>query len=448
MTDWIQRDLKHIWHPYTQMKDTRKYPPILIDKAEGVKLYDAGGNFYYDVISSWWCNVHGHNHPAIKRAITEQLNSLDHTLLSGFTNRTVIELSEKLIEITPDELTKIFYSDNGATSVEIALKMSFQYWQNKEEENRTKFVSLDLAYHGDTVGAMSVGGDTLFNRTFSPLLFDTFKTATPYCYRCPIGKTRDACSLECADNLEQILQAHPKEISAVILEPLFMGAGGMIVYPVEYLKKACRLCRKYDVHLILDEVATGFGKTGKMFALEHAGICPDFLCLSKGLTSGVLPMGATLMTEKIFDAFYDDYPKFKTFYHGHTYTGNPISAAVALESLKLFKQENTLENVNELAPVLHEKMEEFEKFPIVGNVRYIGLIGICEVVANKKTKKPFAVDKRIPQQIYQAGLKRNLILRPLGNNIYIMPPLCITPHQLEDILDRTGEVLEQFSREV
>lgn len=445
MTDWIERDLKNIWHPYTQMKDAEQWPPILIDKAEGVKLFDSDGNFYYDVISSWWCNVHGHNHPAIIRAINEQLKSLDHTLLSGFTHRGIIELSEKLIDITPAELEKVFYSDNGSTSVEIALKMSFQYWRNKGEKQKTKFVSLDLAYHGDTVGAMSVGGDTLFNRTFSPLLFDTYKAASPYCYRCPLGKNRESCSVECVNNLEEILKAHHQEIAAVILEPLFMGAGGMIIYPVEYLKNACRLCREYGVHLILDEVATGFGKTGKMFAHEHADICPDFLCLSKGITSGTLPLAATLTTKEVFDAFYDDYSKFKTFYHGHTYTGNPVCTAAALESLKLFSQENTLDNVNRLTPILHKKMKEFSEFPIIGDVRCLGLIGICEVVSDKKTKETFPPDKRVPQRIYQQGLKKNLILRPLGNNIYIMPPLCTTEAQLEDILERTEAVLKEFS---
>jgi adenosylmethionine-8-amino-7-oxononanoate aminotransferase len=445
MTDWIERDLKNIWHPYTQMKDTEQWAPILIDKADGIKLYDSDGNFYYDVISSWWCNVHGHNHPAIKKAINEQLKSLDHTLLSGFTHRGIIELSEKLIDITPQELEKVFYSDNGSTSVEIALKMSFQYWQNKGEKQKTKFVSLDLAYHGDTAGAMSVGGDTLFNRTFSPLLFDTYKSASPYCYRCPLGKNRENCSVECINNLEEILKAHNEEIAAVILEPLFMGAGGMIIYPVEYLKNASRLCREYGVHLILDEVATGFGKTGKMFAHEHADICPDFLCLSKGITSGTLPLAATLTTADVYDAFYDDYSKYKTFYHGHTYTGNPICTAAALESMKLFKQENTLDNVNKLAPILHKRLKEFAEFPMIGYVRCLGLIGICEIVADKKTKETFPDDKRIPQQIYQQGLKKSLILRPLGNNIYIMPPLCTTESQLEDILEKTEAVLKEFS---
>lgn len=445
MTNWIDRDLKHIWHPYTQMKDTEKYPPILIDKAEGIKLYDEDGNFYYDVISSWWCNVHGHNHRAIKKAITKQLNSLDHTLLSGFTHKPVIELSERLVEITPAELEKVFYTDNGSTSVEAALKISFQYWRNIGKKDKTKFVSVDLGYHGDTIGAMSVGGQTLFSKTFSPLLFDTFKAPSPYCYRCPLGKKRDTCSLDCINNLEDILKKHSAEISAVILEPIFMGAGGMIIYPVEYLKKVRELCTKYDVHLILDEVATGFGKTGKMFAFEHAESCPDFLCLSKGLTSGTLPLAATLTTRKIFDAFYDDYAQFKTLYHGHTYTGNPIASAAAVASLKLFKQENTLENVNKLIPILHKRLEEFNRFSMVGDVRCFGLIGICEIVEDKKTKAPFPVEKRMGQVIYRKGLKKNLILRPLGNNMYIMPPLCTTVEQLNDILDKTEQVLKSFN---
>jgi adenosylmethionine-8-amino-7-oxononanoate aminotransferase len=292
---------------------------------------------------------------------------------------------------------------------------------------------------------MSVGGQTLFSKTFSPLLFDTFKAPSPYCYRCPLGKKRDTCSLDCINNLEDILKKHSAEISAVILEPIFMGAGGMIIYPVEYLKKVRELCTKYDVHLILDEVATGFGKTGKMFAFEHAESCPDFLCLSKGLTSGTLPLAATLTTRKIFDAFYDDYAQFKTLYHGHTYTGNPIASAAAVASLKLFKQENTLENVNKLIPILHKRLEEFNRFSMVGDVRCFGLIGICEIVEDKKTKAPFPVEKRMGQVIYRKGLKKNLILRPLGNNMYIMPPLCTTVEQLNDILDKTEQVLKSFN---
>ncbi|MBN1392518.1 MAG: adenosylmethionine--8-amino-7-oxononanoate transaminase [Sedimentisphaerales bacterium] len=442
MTDWLKKDLHYIWHPYTQMKDCRKWPPILIEKAKGVKLYDDKGNFYYDTISSWWCNVHGHNHPKIKAAIREQLNSLDHILLAGFTHKSAVLLAEKLVSITPKNLTKVFFSDNGSTAVETALKMSFQYWRNIGRKSKTKFLSLDLAYHGDTVGAMSVSGDTIFSRAFDALHFKSFNVPTPYCYRCPFGKQRESCSIDCIKPLQNILKKHKDKIAAVILEPLLLAAGGMIVYPVEYLKRAASLAKKYNVHLILDEVAVGFGRTGKMFACEHASVRPDFLCLAKGITSGTLPFAATLTTDKIYNAFYDDYEKFKTFYHGHTYTANPIGCAVALATLEIFKQEKTIEKVQKLVPIFHKGMEKFRALPFVGDVRYVGLVGAIELVKDKKTKKPFEVKERIGQQIFQKGLREHLILRPLGNVIYLFLPLCITIPQLNYILKGAFKVIK------
>ncbi|UCD51171.1 MAG: aminotransferase class III-fold pyridoxal phosphate-dependent enzyme, partial [Phycisphaerales bacterium] len=283
---WIERDLSCLWHPYTQMKDCRRRPPILIESARGLKLYDTAGNFYYDTISSWWCNVHGHGHPKIAAAVQRQVESMDHILAAGFTHKPAICLAEKLLALAPDHLTRVFYSDNGSTAVETALKMSVQYWLNAGLRHKTKFVSLDLAYHGDTFGAMSVAGPTVFTQAFAPLLFDSFHVPTPYCYRCPVGQDKHSCQIECARALEDTLRAHSDEIAAVILEPLLMGAAGMIVYPPAYLERAAALARQYNVHLILDEVATGFGRTGKMFACEHTGVTPDFLCLSKGITGG------------------------------------------------------------------------------------------------------------------------------------------------------------------
>lgn len=444
-TIWIKRDLQHIWHPYTQMKDCRKFPPIFIEKAKGVKLYDDKGNFYYDTISSWWCNVHGHNHPKIKAAIKKQLNSLDHTLLAGFTHKPAVFLAEKLVSVTPENLTKVFFSDDGSTAVETALKMSFQYWRNIGQRKKTKFISLDLAYHGDTIGAMSVGGNTVFSREFGSLLFDSFKVPTPYCYRCPLGKQRVSCSIDCIEPLESTLKKHKDKVAAVILEPLLLAAGGMIVYPVEYLKQVAALAKKYNVHLILDEVATGFGRTGKMFACQHASILPDFLCLAKGITSGTLPFAATLTTDEIYKAFYDDYEKFKTFYHGHTYTANPLGCVAALASLEIFKQEKTLRKLKRLIPIFHSGMEKFRPLPFVGDVRYIGIVGALELVKNEKAKRPFFVKERIGQKIFQKGLKENLILRPLGNVIYLFLPLNITKIQLNDILKRTFRVIENLS---
>lgn len=444
MENWIERDLKHIWHPYTQMKDCRDIPPILIERAKGLKLYDDRGNFYYDTISSWWCNVHGHNHPKIKAAIRRQLDSLEHVLFAGFTHKSAILLAEKIIAIVPQNLAKVFFSDNGSTAVESALKMSFQYWQNIGKKRKKKFVSLDHGYHGDTIGAMSVSGVGLFNSLFKDLLFSSFKVPAPYCYRCPMGNTKASCGLECTKPLEAVLKKRSSEIAALILEPLVMAAGGMIIYPKGYLVKAAELAEKYNVHLVLDEVATGFGRTGRMFACDHVKIRPDFICLSKGITSGYLPLGMTLTSDEIYDAFYDDADKGKTLYHGHTYAANPISCAAALASLDIFLEEDTLGKIKDLIPFFCKRLEEFREVPIVGDVRYIGMIGAIELVKDKETKEKFDPKHRVNAEIYKAGLKKSLILRPLGNVVYLFPPLCVTKKELEYILETTQDIIEKF----
>ncbi len=444
MDNWIEKDIKYIWHPYTQMKDCQKLPPILIERAKGVKLYDSKGNVYYDTISSWWCNVHGHNHPKIKEAIKKQLNSLDHILFAGFTHKPAIQLAEQLVQITPKNLTKVFFSDNGSTSVEVALKMSFQYWQNVGRKGKMKFVSLHYAYHGDTLGAMSVGGIDLFQKVFSPLFFKSFKIPPPYCYRCPMQKQSSSCHIECIRPLEDLLKKKGDEIAGLIIEPLVMAAGGMIVYPKEYLKKARELTQKYNVHLILDEVATGFGRTGRMFACEYANIEPEFMCVSKGITSGTLPLAATLTTEKIYKAFYADYTQKKTFYHGHTYTANPLSCQAALATLRIFQEENTLERVEKLIPLLHSKIEELRTLKFVGDVRYLGMIAGIEIVKKKSTKEPFSLKKRVGYKIYKSGLKNGLILRPLGDVIYLYLPLNIKESELLLILRRLYKILKDI----
>ena len=445
MNRWIKKDLKFLWHPYTQMKDCETLPPILIEKAKGIKLYDDEGNFYYDTISSWWCNVHGHNHPKIKAAIKKQLNSLEHVLFAGFTHKPAIQLAEKLIAITPNNLSKVFLTDNGSTSIETALKMSIQYWQNSGKKTKTKFVCLDMAYHGDTIGAMSVAGKSVFNQAFRPLLFDSFKAPTPYCYRCPMDKDKENCKIECIKPLEEILRQHKNKIAAMILEPLMMGAAGMVIYPVEYLEKTAKLARKYNIHLIVDEVATGFGRTGKMFACDHVDVEPDFMCLSKGITSGTMPFAATLTTDKIYDAFYADYAKMKTLYHGHTYCGNPIGCAAAIASLEIFKEEKTLQKIKPLIRQLHGTMKNFRKLSFVGDVRCIGMVAAIELVKDKNTKQPFTIKERIGQRVFEKGLKENIILRPLGNVIYICPPLSTTKRELDIILKKMYGVIEDLS---
>jgi adenosylmethionine-8-amino-7-oxononanoate aminotransferase len=446
MDKWLKKDSDFIWHPYTQMKDCLQFPPILIKRGNGIKLYDERGNFYYDTLSSWWCNVHGHNHPKIKAAIKTQLSRLEHVLFAGFTHKPAIQLAEKLISISPGKLTRVFFSDDGSTSVEVALKMSFQHWQNTGRTKKTKFIALDYGYHGDTIAAMSVSGIDLFNRLFSPLFFPSFKVPSPYCYRCPMDKDRYSCAIDCIMPLEKLLKEKSGIISALILEPMVLAAGGMIVYPKEYLLKAANLTKKFNVHLILDEVATGFGRTGRMFACEYVeNIAPDFLCLSKGLTAGYLPLAVTLTTDKIYKAFYADYREKKTFYHGHTYTANPLSCSAALASLEIFKEERTLKRLRKIIPLFYAAMEKFRDLPLVGDVRYIGLIGAIELVRDKLTKESFDFRERMGLEVYKRGLKNNLILRPLGNIIYLFLPLCIKRNEFEDVLDRTYAVIKSLT---
>ncbi|MFH1875926.1 MAG: adenosylmethionine--8-amino-7-oxononanoate transaminase [Candidatus Omnitrophota bacterium] len=437
----MSNDKDYIWHPYTQSKDSERFPPILIERGRGMKLFDAEGNFYYDTIASWWCNVHGHNHPVIKKAIKKQLDALEHVLFAGFTHKPAIDLAQALCALTPRNLSRVFFSDNGSTSVEVALKMSLQYWRNRGMAGKTKFVSLDHAYHGDTFGAMSVSGKSLFNEAFSPLLFDVYKVASPYCYRCPLKKTFPSCRVACIQFLERIFEQKHRQICGVILEPLVMAAGGMIVYPKEYVQKTAALAKKYNAHLILDEVATGFGRTGTMFACERAEVVSDFLCLSKGLTAGYLPLGVTLTTEEMYKAFRADYAAKKTFYHGHTYTANPLSCAAALASLEIFRTEGTLKNLTPIISLFHSGLKRFRELPLVGDVRMLGLIGAFELVRNKNTQEPFGATRRIGMEIYRKGLREHLILRPLGDIIYFFLPLSVRERELRYILRKAFQII-------
>jgi adenosylmethionine-8-amino-7-oxononanoate aminotransferase len=444
MNSWIKRDLKVNWHPYMQMKDLTANPPILIERAKGIKLFDENRNYYYDTISSWWCNIHGHNHPAINRAIKKQLDRFEHVMFADFTHKLAIELSEKLLSIAPGNFSRVFYSDNGSTAVETALKMSYQYRCNLGHSERKHFVSLDEGYHGDTLGTMGLSGVDQFHNVFTPIIVPSFKIPTPYCYRCPCKKTYPSCKLSCAEPFAKLLEKKANSITAVVLEPLVLGAAGMIMYPPAYLKRIADLASKHGVHLIIDEVATGFGRTGKMFAYEHVkNIKPDFICLSKGITSGTLPFAATLTTETIYRAFYADYEKGKTLQHGHTYTANPLGCAAALASLEIFRKEKSLEHVSDLAPWFHSELDKFGDLPNVGDVRHIGFIGVLELVADKKTKTPFPAKKRIGRQIYREGLKHHLLLRPLNNIVYFYLPICTTKNELSTILNSTHKVLKK-----
>ena len=450
----LSLDKKLIWHPYTQMKDFEQRDLLFIDRAEGVYLHDGYGKRYFDTISSWWCIIHGHNHPTIAERIRKQLGRLDQIHFAGTTHEGPIVLAQRLKEILPDRLCKFFYSDNGSTAVEVALKMSFQYWKNIGVDNRQLFVSLERGYHGDTLGTMSLGGVPAFEGPFSHLTFDSLKVPAPYCYRCPAGLERyepgkgRRCSLECFDLLEDRVRQRADSVCAVVVEPLLMGAGGMLVYPEGYLTRLRGLCDDIGAHLILDEVATGFGRTGKMFAFEHAGVIPDFLCLSKGITGGTLPLAVTVTTRHVFDAFYADYDQGKTFFHGHTFTANPICTASALGSLDVFDREDVLQVVPDRASFLQKEKERLLDLPMVGDVRGIGMVAAFELVMDKDDRKSFDSKMRVGWQVYLEGLKRGLILRPLSDVIYLFLPLCTTKAQIGTILEATADTIKQVAKRV
>ncbi len=452
-------DKKLIWHPYTQMKDFENSDLLFVDRADGVFLYDNRGNRYYDTISSWWCVMHGHNNPVIKKAIQEQLDRLEQIHFAATTHQGAIELARWLVDITPEPLSKVFYSDNGSTANEVALKMSFQYRILKGQEQRSKFVSLERGYHGDTIGTISLGGVPTFEGPFKPLTFDSIRIPAPYCYRCPAGSiapdpsdwtglnggafSRLNCSLECLEPFRKVLSEQGSTITAMILEPLLMGAGGIIIYPPEYLRELASLCREHGIHLIFDEVATGFGRTGTMFALEQAEVVPDFLCLSKGLTGGYLPLAVTLTTDEIYNEFYADYSEGRTFFHGHTFTANPLGCAAALGSARIFQEGHVIKGLEPRILALQKGKECFRELQYAGDVRGMGMAAAVEIVSDRKTKAPFDPSVRAGWQVYLKGLEKGLVLRPLGDVTYLFLPLCTTTEQIEDILHRTRETLEE-----
>jgi len=427
-------DKEFVWHPFTQMKEYEEKDPIVIECGEGAYLIDSEGNKYIDGVSSLWVNIHGHKVPEIDNAIKNQVDKLSHSTLLGVTNPPAAELAKELIEICPPGLKKVFYSGDGASAVEVALKMAFQYWKQKGKPEKTKFVCLENGYHGDTLGAVSVGGIDLFHSTFAPLLFETFRAPSYYCYRCPLNKTYPSCDLACAGELDKILAEHHEEIGAVIMEPYVQAAGGMIVSPEGYLKRVRESCDKYEVLLILDEVATGFGRTGKMFACEHEDITPDMLVLGKGLTGGYLPLSATITTQDVYDAFLGDYEEFKTFFHGHSYAGNPVSCAASMGNLQAFENNNTLEELQEKVQFLEDELKEFSGLKHVGNVRNKGLMVGIELVEDKKTKEPYAPESKMGWKVTDHAMEDGVLLRPLGNVVVLMPPVGIPIQDLKKLV--------------
>lgn len=436
MKTWRERDLEYIWHPCSQMKDYEELPPIVIDRGEGIYLYDVDGNRYVDVISSWWCNLLGHCNPKINEAIKKQVDELEHVIFANFTHKRAIELCEKLMNVVPKGLCKFNFSDNGSSSIEASMKMSFQYHQQVGHTKKTRFMALTDAYHGETIGALSIGDCDLYTKIYKPLLMDTIRVKGPDCYRCPYGKCRDNCDCECFENAEKTFAKYGEETCAIVVEPLLQGSAGMKIYPPLYLKKLRKLCDEYSVHILADEIATGYGRTGKFFAFDHAGVSPDIMCLSKGLTGGYMPMSISVTTQEIYDAFYADYNTGKAFMHSHTYSGNPLACSAANAVLDIMADGTILKTANENAIYFNNLLKEkFAGHKYVGEIRSIGLINAIELVKNPLTKEPFDYKMRYGYQIYKKALKKGVILRPLGDVIYFNPPLIIDRQTMNFVTD-------------
>jgi adenosylmethionine---8-amino-7-oxononanoate aminotransferase len=426
--------LLKIWHPFTQLH--LDPAPLKVVRAKGCYLYTEDGRPILDAISSWWVNLHGHCHPHISQAIAAQTATLDHVLLAGFSHPAVEQLSEKLRRFVPAPMDHVFYSDNGSTAVEVALKLAVQYWRNVGRPGKKGIVALEHAYHGDTVGAMAVGAESVFNEAFASMCFPVQRVQSAYCLRCPVGKRRSECSIDCLASLSRMLESNSGEIAAVIVEPLLQGAGGMIVHPVEFLQGIRKLCTEHDVLLIADEVLTGFGRCGKMFACDLAGVAPDLMCLSKGITGGFLPLGATLCTDRIHEQFIGEQ---RTFFHGHSYTGNPMACAAARANLEIFETENVFERIDAIASSHQGHLQRISSHPRVDEVRQIGSVAAIELKA-----EDHGYSSNLRARLYKYFLDRGVLLRPLGNVVYILPPYVITLEELDHIYGVIGEALERI----
>jgi len=430
--DLVEKDLRYIWHPCSQMKDYEELRPIVIDRGRGVYLYDRDGKEYIDIISSWWCNLLGHCHPRINEAVRKQLDRLEHVIFANFTHEPAVTLCEQLMEIVPRGLAKFHFSDNGSAAVECALKMSFQYQYQTGHPGKTRFMCLSDGYHGETIGALAVGGLDLYSRIYKPMFMDVIHVQAPDCYRCPYGKDRGRCDVECFEHAEKAFAEHAGQTCAMIVEPLLQGSAGMRIYPALYLARLRALCDRYNVLLIADEIATGFGRTGRMFAMEHAGVSPDIMCLSKGLTGGYMPMAITAATDRIYDAFYADYSEGKAFMHSHTYSGNPLGCSAANAVLKILREEGILEKAAVRAGYLHKRLgEALLEHPNIGEIRHIGLINAMELVTDREARTGFDPGLRMGYRIYRRALEKGLLLRPLGNVLYFNPPLVINEDEID-----------------
>ncbi len=448
--DWQKEDLKYIWHPCSQMKDYEELPPIVIERGEGINLYDIKGKCYKDVVSSWWCNLLGHCNPSIVKRLKTQADTLEHVIFANFSHKPIIELCMRLSKLVPKGLTKFNFSDNGSSAIEMAMKMSFQYFEQTGFPQKKRFMALTEAYHGETIAALSAGDCDLYTKIYKPILMDIIRIKAPDCYHCPYNKTRDNCSCECFCDCEAQFEKYGSETAAILIEPLLQGSAGMKIYPPLYLKKLRGICDKYNVHIIADEIATGFYRTGKMFACQHADITPDLMCISKGLTGGFMPMAAVVTTDEIYQAFYDDYLKYKAFMHSHTYSGNPLGASCALGVLDVLESGEIQKHLIEVTPYFNNLIKEkFLNLDNVGEVRSIGLINAIELVSDKKNKIHFNSKLRLGYQIYKKALKKGVLLRPLGDVIYFNPPLIIDKKDMDFVvnvaLECTKEVLSELS---
>lgn len=434
----------NIWHPCTQMKDLETHPLLEIERGEGVYLIDRNGKRYIDAVSSWWVNLFGHCNPRLTNALKKQADRLEHVIFAGATHKPAEEVAEGLLALTPPELNKIFFADNGSSAVESAMKMSYGYRRNTGSHRKNRYAFLTDGYHGETLGCLSVCGETLYTDLYGDIMIDNIKVLGPDCFRCPCGKKRGGCSAECFSFMEKALRENAGILTAVLIEPLIQCAGGFRMYPPEYLVKLRRLTTELDIHLIFDEIAVGFGRTGTMFALEQAGVCPDMLCLSKGITSGYLPLSAVLTTDEIFYGFYDDYSAGKAFLHSHSYTGNPLACSVAAETLKIFRDENVIENNKPKFAHMRKCIEEaFGGHPNVGEIRHTGFVSAVELVKNKEGNLPFESGLRTGFQIYRKAVEKGALLRNLGDIIYFMPPYIISRDETETLVDIARESVKE-----
>ena len=430
-----ERDLRHLWHPCTQMHDHQTVPMLPIVRGEGAWLIDADGRRYLDGISSWWTNIFGHANPRIASALKTQLDTLEHVIFAGFTHEPAIELAEELVRITPPGLDKVFLADNGSAAIEVALKMSFHYWLNLGHGEKTRFIALSGSYHGETLGALSVSDVALYRKTYAPLLLTPFLAPSPDAYEGEPGESAEQTAERRLGDLRALLEQHAHETCAVIVEPLVQCAGGMRMYHPRYLTGLRALCDEFNVHFIADEIAVGFGRTGTLFACEQAAVTPDFMCLSKGLTGGFLPLSAVLTNNAVYDAFYAEYSAGKAFLHSHSYTGNPLACRAALATLQIFREEPVLARNRDLAVHLAKRLAPLRDHPHVADVRQTGMIAAVELVRDKATRTPFPADERRGLRVYLHGLEHGALLRPLGNVVYFMPPYVVTESEIDHLVD-------------